>query len=181
MRHGTIQMSYAAVDGMTVVELPYTDDSLVMTVLLPDAGRFEEQIDALDATRLASLPGQTSSVRVKLGLPKLDMRYALDLIPLLESFGMTDAFDWRTADLTGMDGGYGTLFINQVLHQATAEVMESGTVASAATGVVVNEFDAGAPPPDDLVVDVDRPYVILIRDRPTEGILFLGQILDPLG
>jgi len=33
--------------------------------------------------------------------------------------------------------------------------------------------------PPIVSVDVDRPFLFLIRDQPTGAILFLGRVLDP--
>jgi len=51
-------------------------------------------------------------------------------------------------------------------------VDEVGTEAAAATGVIMQ---TSLPPR----VQVDRPFLFLIRDRTTGSILFLGRILDP--
>ena len=49
----------------------------------------------------------------------------------------------------------------------------AGTEAAAATAVVVGI--ESVPPP----VVIDRPFILLIRDIPTNTVLFLGRVLDP--
>ena len=39
--------------------------------------------------------------------------------------------------------------------------------------------DASMPPPADVILTIDRPYIFLIRDRVSGAILFLGRVLDP--
>jgi len=97
-------------------------------------------------------------------------------IPLkdqLSALGMPDAFVFGLADFSGMDGTR-QLLIGNVLHQAFVEVDEYGTEAAAATAVVM---DLGSAQLKHL--EVDRPFVFLIRDIQTGAILFLGRVIDP--
>jgi serpin B len=68
------------------------------------------------------------------------------------------------------------LFISEVVHKAFVSVDEEGTEAAAATAVVIAET---AMPEEPLAVDVDRPFIFLIRDIETGTILFAGRIVDP--
>ena len=80
-----------------------------------------------------------------------------------------------SADFSGMNGRR-DLMIQDVLHQAFIKVNEAGTEAAAATAVIVGE--TGIPPqgPD---INLDRPFIYLIQDRPTGQILFVGRVVDP--
>ena len=68
--------------------------------------------------------------------------------------------------------------LGAVLHVATLDVDEQGTVAAAVTGVVAV---AGAVPtePPPPVMRADRPFLVLIRDTETGSLLFAGVIRDP--
>ena len=96
---------------------------------------------------------------------------------LLESLGMKEAFDGSRADFTGISDQQ-PLFLSQVLHQASLEVNEKGTVAVAVTSVPA----AGGVPamvPFIPVFRADHPFLFLIRDRKTGTILFLGRLVNP--
>jgi len=86
---------------------------------------------------------------------------------------MADLFSPR-ADLSGMDGAR-DLFVSAVIHKAYVDVNEEGTEAAAATGGVVG-LTAFRPPP---VFRADHPFLFLIRDNHSGGILFLGRVVDP--
>ncbi len=62
------------------------------------------------------------------------------------------------------------------MHAADITVDESGTVASAATAL---GFDVSGPPQPPLTVAADRPFVYLIRHRPSGLVLFAGHVTDP--
>ena len=88
---------------------------------------------------------------------------------------MTDAFNFASADLSGINGLL-TLAITDILHKAFVAVDEKGTEAAAATAVVIGETSV---PDPDIIMPVDRPFILLIRDTNTGTILFMGRILDP--
>ena len=69
------------------------------------------------------------------------------------------------------------LYIKKVIHQANIDVDEKGTVASAATAVMMGV--GFGPPPKYVEFHVDRPFLFLIRDVPTGAILFMGRVGDP--
>ena len=89
---------------------------------------------------------------------------------------MVQAFDPLRADFSGMRSPPPGLVITDVIHQSFVAVDEEGTEAAAATAVIVGETSA-PPPPEPFVVD--RPFIFLIRDIPTDTILFIGRVLDP--
>jgi serpin B len=73
------------------------------------------------------------------------------------------------------------LFISAVIHKAYIDVDEKGTEAAAATAVVM-AATAMAPrfqPPPPPVFRADHPFVFLIRDNRSGGILFMGRVTDP--
>jgi serpin B len=86
-------------------------------------------------------------------LPKFTVTHRLTLDAVLKEMGVTDAFDPREADFSGMDGRAGWLNIGSVLHQAFVIVDEEGTEAAAATsgggcfpsGTVVLTADGARP------------------------------------
>ena len=184
MMRNTEFFSYARMDGYQVVGLPYVGHELSMTILLPDEGRFREFEDALDATLLERVLGDTERQYVTLVMPKFEFESQFELAETLEQMGMSNAFDRGKSDFSGMDGNScfagdePCLFIREVIHQAFVSVDEQGTEAAAATGAVVQ---LESERPDPVLVAIDRPFIFLVRDSDTGAILFLGRVLDPRG
>ncbi len=86
---------------------------------------------------------------------------------------MKQAFESGQADLSGIDGTR-DLYVSDVIHQATIAVDEQGTVASAATAIVVGRNSISLN-----TLAVDRPFLFVIQDDATGAILFQGRVLDP--
>jgi len=68
--------------------------------------------------------------------------------------------------------------VSAVLHKATLDVDEEGTVATAATAVIMTKM-AMARPPQAIQMRVDHPFFCAIRDDATGTLLFLGAIREP--
>lgn len=64
----------------------------------------------------------------------------------------------------------------QVIHKATLDVAEKGTDAAASTGMKV-VLTSGLV--DPVILQFNRPFVLIIRNTNTESILFLGKFANP--
>ncbi|MEN6369294.1 MAG: serpin family protein [Thermotogota bacterium] len=175
MMHQTITALYAQVGDVQAVELPYNGGKLAMLLLVPDVGGFESFEEDLTYEKYEEIVGQLEEHRVYLGLPQFEFDYALSLVDALRALGMEDAFDPDAADFSGIDGAH-DLYISNVLHKAFVSVDEIGTEAAAATAVVV---DVTAIPGESVTLTIDRPFLFVIRDIPTDTILFIGRVVEP--
>ncbi len=165
-------MRYAAGSGWKAVEIPYIGGSLAMTVIIPDdLATFER---SLTADQLASIAAGLAETQVSLTFPKFSIETKAELADVLAALGMPSAFDER-ADFSGITSAE-KLVISNVIHQANIDVDEKGTVAAAATAVVMERTSAPAEP---VTLRVDRPFLFALRDVPTGAILFLGRVGDP--
>lgn len=174
MMRQTAQLGYAEAEGFQVVELPYEGQELAMVILLPDAGRFEEFENSLDAEQVEEILGRLAYGQVTLTMPRFRIESDFGLADTLAAMGMPDAFRPDQADFSGMDGSR-DLSISRILHKAFISVDESGTEAAAATAVVVG-LTALVPHAE---MTVDRPFIFLIRDLQTGTILFVGRVVNP--
>jgi len=171
--HEETSLAYAKGANYQAVALPYTNDAVQFLAILPDAEKLTEVESALSPTWLAALRTSLSNREVSLGLPKLDYKTSETLNDELIALGMPTAFS-GSADFSGISSE--GLQITKVVHQATIQVDEKGTVASAATGVGVGATAAHL---DVVYLTFDRPYFVAILDAPTGAVLFLGRVLDP--
>ena len=174
---------YARGDDYQAVNLEYKFADMSMIILLPDAGNFEVFESSLDDNLLGWILEDVETRGVVLTMPKFEFSSTFALADTLRTMGMSNAFDDRSADFSGMDdrscaaGDIPCLAISKVIHKAFVSVDEEGTEAAAATAVLV--FPVSAAPGPPVEVAVDRPFIFLIRDRETGSILFVGRVLDP--
>jgi serpin B len=111
---------------------------------------------------------------IDLAFPRFTLRNQFSLKPALSSLGMSRAFGPH-ANFSGLCT---SIFcrISQVLQKTYLNVYEKGTTAAAVTLVAIATTSLGAPPPKMIV---DHPFLLVIRDKLTGAILFLGAISDP--
>ena len=103
MMQKTALLGYARGDGYQAVDLAYAGRELSMTILLPDEGRFREFEDSLD-TVFERVLGDAQREHVALVMPKFEFESQFGLAGTLGEMGMSNAFNSRTADFSGMDG-----------------------------------------------------------------------------
>ena len=167
--------TYAEGDGYQALELPYIAPALRMLFILPAEGRFAEIESGLNREVVDSMRGELSRWSVTLKVPKFSFQSSFELSAAMQALGMQQAFQMGAADLSGIAGAPGDIFVSEIFHQTFVAVDEEGTEASAATAVIGR--DVSAPPPADFFLD--RPFLFLIYDEPTGQILFVGRVQDP--
>jgi serpin B len=146
-----------------------------MVILVPDLDRFDDFETSISQEVVAKIITELEPEQIVLRMPKFEFEEYISLAETLTEMGMPKAFS-MDADFSGMDGTR-DLFISKVIHQAFVSVDEAGTEAAAATAVIMTLKSAQVEEPIEL--DIDRPFIFLIRDIETDTILFLGRVLDP--
>jgi serpin B len=172
------ELPAATVDGVEGVELPYVGGEVSMLLVLPPAGEFRDFEADLDAATLTRIVDELEPSPGTVALPRFEFGSGTALRPILEALGMEAAFDPAAADFSGMadlDATDEDLYVDDVYHDATVTVEETGTEAAAATGAVLDFTSA---PPTEFEFVADRPFLFAIRDRPTGAVLFLGRVVD---
>jgi len=175
MMHASQLLYYASGDGYQAVAIPYVSPSVRMLIVMPDEGRFEEIESNLDRASFDSIYNELREHDVQLQVPKFSYEAELELKPVLESLGMELAFVEDQADLSGITGQPGEVWVDEVYHKAFVALDEQGTEAAASTAVVA--IGDAAHPPATFIAD--RPFLFMIYDDPTGQILFIGRLLNP--
>lgn len=176
MRQSTYEYTpYIAGDGYQAVALDYENPQLVMWLVVPDEGHFEEIEAGLNQAFLDSIVNGYGRTSVLVSMPQFTVEDEFQLRKQLSELGMPSAFDPDQADFSGIDNAR-DLYIGDVIHKSFVKVDEAGTEAAAATAVVLL---ATGMMMDTVEMMVDRPFIFFIYDEPTQTILFMGRVLEP--
>ncbi|RAK01900.1 serpin B [Larkinella arboricola] len=153
-------------------QLPYGNGTYSMTVLLPNENSSADAlINNLNATEWAELQQSMKETKVAIGLPKFTLEYEAHLNDALSQMGMPTAFT-DGANFTGISTKQG-LKVSYVKQNTFVAVDEKGTEAAAVTSIGVEVTSM----PPSLICD--RPFVVLITEKETGSVLFMGKIMNP--
>jgi serpin B len=166
--------SYGADEGYAALAIPLRGDDLEVVFVVPDDfTAFEAALDqpSLDAVLDGLEPAYVSAY-----IPRFELETDAELTKLLrEDLGMPAPF---LDDSSFDDIVPGLGVITHVIHKTVIKVDEKGTEAAAATGIVVGE-GGGEDPEPIASFRADKPFLLMIRDRPTHSVLFFGRVLEP--
>jgi len=162
-------------EGFTLAEFPYGQANFVMDVLLPDDNNgIKSIIPLINDNSFKGWISQLSERKTDLSFPKFKYGYKKDLNDILTDMGMGIAFTDNAdfSNISDMD-----LLISIVKHQAFIETNEEGSEAAAATIVGISTTSMPAGP---YILNIDHPFLYIIRETSTNSILFMGRVGDPL-
>ena len=111
-----------------------------------------------------------------MSVPKLRLETSYSLKESLSRLGLEKAFTDK-ADFTGISG-QPLLKISNVSHIAYIDVDEVKTEAAAVTRITMNYYvgSTGHPKPKPIIYfTADHPFLFLIIDNQTKGIVFMGR------
>ena len=174
MMHQTAKLAYRETDELQAVELPYGRNAYTMIVVLPKPGHtVGEVVRNLDGERWSAIVEPSMRAEVELSLPKFKLEWDEILNRPLSALGMGVAFtDWADFSRIRATGG---LAISEVRQKTFVDVNEEGTEAAAVTsvGVILTSL------PTRIVMRVDRPFIVVLREKLSGTILFMGKIEKP--
>lgn len=164
---------YMEDEQVQVVELPYKGDELSMLVVLPkskEAAAMQKLIANLSTAQINQWTEQLKNQEIFLNMPKFKLEQSYQMESILTEMDMPIAFGSQ-ADYSLFNDEL-PLAVDSIIHKAVVEVDEKGTVAAAATSIVVRVVSASY----NAELTADHPFMFMIKDNKTDAILFLGQV-----
>ena len=157
----------------------YKGGKYAFVAMLPNEGvSVSEYIASLDGESLNALLANPQYGTVHTSIPKFETEYKVEMSDILQSMGMTEAFDMYNADFEGLGTSTdGNIYISRVLHKTFISVGEKGTKAGAAT-IVEMKDGAAAEPTEPKEVYLDRPFVYMLVDCENNIPFFIGTMMD---
>ncbi|XP_023783400.1 alpha-1-antitrypsin-like [Cyanistes caeruleus] len=157
-----------------VVEIPYKGN-VTSFFVLPDEGTMKQVEDALLKETVAKWLRSFENRNIYLGLPQFSVSGSYDVKSLFKKMGVTEVFSDQ-ADLSGVAKNL-LLKVSKAIHKATVDVRENGTEAAAVT--VIEIVPVGLPFPPPPLINFNRPFLMMVIDKTTDAVLFLGKIVNP--
>ncbi|XP_030063319.1 serpin B5 [Microcaecilia unicolor] len=160
-----------------ILEFPYCGKHLSMIFLLPkdimdDSTGLEQLEKELSPEKFVhwTNPSMMANTKVKVSIPKFELKGCYDLKPILTSLGISDAFNEEAADFSGLSESKG-IALSQAVHKAAMEVKEDGAEEADQTRSRVlmhkDEFIA------------EHPFIFVIRHNKSRNIIMFGKFCSP--
>ncbi len=162
-------VQYTSTAEYSAVDLPYGNSAFTMTVVLPN-GDIDAFAESFDQAKWNALVTSLHDSDLQVYLPRFRIEWKRELNDDLKQLGMRLAFAPGGADFTRMSPAGLDLYITRVLQKTFVDVDEEGTEAAAATVVGIGVTSV---PPS---FRADRPFLVVIRERFSGTILFIGKI-----
>ncbi|KAL2303910.1 hypothetical protein Nmel_009194 [Mimus melanotis] len=161
-----------------LVQIPYNGNVAALFVL-PDEGKMKQVEDALLKRTVTKWEKSLQDRKIHLHIPKFSISGTYDVKNIVEQMGMVNLFT-EQADLSGVTEEPGLMVskVSQhVIHRAMLNVHENGTEAAGATVKEITWRSGDFPRPPR--VRFNRPFLLMILDKFTHTVLFIGKIINP--
>ncbi len=177
MMHQQDKFAYTENTDLQLLQLPYANSTLAMAILLPKANHSLQEIQQqLNSSTFSQLLQSVSRQKVNVNMPRFKLASTFNsLSKTMQALGLTDAFNDK-ANFSNMSNS--TLFISDIIQKAMVQVDETGTVAAAATGVLMSATSIIQESPP-IEFNADHPFLFFIYDTQSNVILFMGQVTNP--
>jgi len=169
-------MNYIENNDFQFISKCYTGNDKSFCVILP---KEREGISSLETTMnkplLDTIFKHVVLTEVDLSLPKFKLEASYSLNESLSRLGLKKAFT-NGADFSGISL-QSNLKISEVLHKAYIQVNEFKTEAAGVTALTVADILMPVEhlKPDTKIFNADHPFLFMIVDTKTKGIIFMGR------
>eukprot|EP00967_Tisochrysis_lutea_P065749 scaffold85563_cov26-Tisochrysis_lutea.AAC.3 len=173
--------SLETLGGASAVFLDYgtsKSDFGALFVLPPEPGMasLASTVSKLCAVNLQDVLIGMTAKETSVALPRFRAEsQTIDMVPAMRALGLRETFDGKSG-FNGMSDDP-DVHVDEVLHKVVIEVNEEGTVAAAATAVVMRSRSL---PPPPLKLRFDRPFVMVVLHKATGLPLFFARLNQPL-
>ncbi len=159
------------------------ETNLEFIAIMP-ANNIDETIINLDRTEIDNVinnmtPTSEPKDGAIINIPKFKFNYSLNFKEDLQKLGINSAFNANSADFSNMASE--GLYVGQAVHNANIDFSEDGIKAAAITVFAMTENSAAIVDevPEPVIINIDHPFLFLIRDANNGTIWFTGVVYQP--
>ncbi len=176
MMYSKSDFALSGSEKYTAVKLPYGNGQFEMTILLPNTQHsINEILSSFTTAEWTKIKSDTAKTGVNLGLPRFTLEYSKKLNETLNKMGISAIFN-TAAELGKINRTVPTM-VSFVKQDTYLGIDEKGTEAAAVTSIGIVATSAG--PTQPLQIICDRPFGIIISEKTSNTILFMGRIMNP--
>lgn len=176
-------ISYYQGDDATAITMPLqsADNTELEFAAIMPSGDLNAYINNLSTDSINAILNNTTSANTAAGgvdiyVPKFKFDYSLNFKNDLENLGITQAFT-KDADFSNMASA--DLHVSDAIHKANIDFSEAGIKAAAVTSFAMVGNALAEEGPQPIVIDINRPFLFLIRDRVNNTTWFTGAVYQP--
>lgn len=176
-------LSYYIDDKITAVTMnlkKYGDTQLEFMAIMPnnDLQGYIKELKQEDINNISGklVSASKSKTEIEVNIPKFKFDYDLNLKDDLINMGIKDAFE-EFADFSKMSKRK-PLYVGKALHKADIDFSEKGVKAAAVTVFGIMDY-AMAIKEEPKVININKPFLFIIRDKSTKESWFTGTVYEP--
>lgn len=175
-------LNYYLDDEVTAIKLnlkKYEDTQLEFMAIMPNE-KLDEYVETVSLEKIEEIeknmkPATEIKKGVDLTIPKFKFDYSLKLKEDLSSLGIKEAF---TPEANFSKMSKEDLYVSKALHKANIEFSEEGIKAAAVTAFMM-EMGALIENEKPLNIDINKPFMFIIKDKSSNDIWFVGKVYEP--
>ncbi|XP_018009454.1 serpin B6 [Hyalella azteca] len=167
---------YSREFNLDITAIPCVGGELSMIIILPRESPRVKSIQALerqlDPNAIRELISKMKKTTVSLSLPRMRLNMKTNMVSSLKQLGINSIFSPTTSDFSGLTSKK-PIWISEFLHEAIVEITETGTVAAAASGAMINRMGGHRR------INVNKPAIMFIKDNVTRLPIFWMRLVEP--
>ncbi|MFZ4455149.1 MAG: serpin family protein [Bacteroidales bacterium] len=178
MKSDKMEGNYFKNEDVELVDLPFGNGAYSFTILLPNATTTLDNFAATFneskwANLLKAIPNSTTNLMLK--MPRFEFAFETEMNENLKTLGMKRAFTDQ-AELPNLFTEKLPLTVSKVKQKTYIKIYEDGGEAAAVTSI---EVGVTSIPVQPQYIEINRPFMCLIRERNSNTILFIGKVHTP--
>ena len=170
------KVPYYGDDSVQMIQLPFSNGSYVLTVLLPRKGRdLSALVPELTRSKWNDLEAGLVEKDMEVSLPSFSIEDGGNMKDILVRLGMKRPFGIGGAADFSRITSTRDFTVGKVIQRTSLFVGEENTVAASVSAVMMESSPGPGNEASDNVFIADRPFLFAIEETSTGAILFIGN------